>query len=295
MDANARGLGYTPLIIAVRFNMPDTANLLLTHHADVNQRDASENPALYFAVAKPSLEMVNMLLQHGPEVDVPDYRGWTPLESAVANNQTDIATKLLEAGANPNIILRTSDSSLIWLNFNSMLEVAVKRMNLPLAEALLAHGANPNLADNGGTTPIAMVKIQQANPQLNQKQVEDLDKIYALLRNAKADENLQRLSSISVTRNGAPAKTVFLKGTNIWNHYTLLDLLAQFYAPRLRWVGFTRKHIADLRSAWLGVSRFLKDAHQPVGKEWPDECHQCGCRGDVEDGRLFEECTAGMG
>ncbi len=59
-----------------------------------------------------------------------------------------------------------------------------------------------------------------------------MGEIVELLLKAGANDNLQRLSTISVSRESANfTQTVFLKGTNSFNHYTLLQLLTAFYAP----------------------------------------------------------------
>jgi ankyrin repeat protein len=219
----------TPLLWAVFQNQPEIAELLLANGADVNAQNIDRQSALSDLVNRNLQEMAKIILSHKPTVDILDKEGFTPLQRAVGDNRIPIAELLLNAGVNV-------DARYNYPGYNHMtpLEMAVSRRNKPMVELLLAHKANPNLQDDYGKTPLSFAKVS-SNPgqpktldQIEQEKV--LAAIESLLRQAGANDNLERLSVIQLGRDAA-FKVIFWKGTNSFNSHTLFEAIARAYSP----------------------------------------------------------------
>jgi ankyrin repeat protein len=244
-DVNAKDTaGESPLILAAAIDHGNgaggenrdrlgIAELLLAGGADVNAQDNEYASALSLAVYNNSPAMVKLILARKPKVDILDKDGCTPLQRTLQQQRADIAAMLLDAGANPDAKYPKSSGS--WTGL-SAIEVAVITANKPMVQLLLAHKANPNAQDDSGETPLSRAKVLESDPAHARLMGEIVD----LLRSAGANENLRRLSTIGVSRAGADyagadyTQTVFLKGTNSFNHYSLFQLLTAFYAPPIK-------------------------------------------------------------
>ncbi|HZQ48111.1 MAG TPA: ankyrin repeat domain-containing protein [Verrucomicrobiae bacterium] len=220
--------GLAPLALAARYRREDIAELLLANGADVNLRDRSGQSPLSEAVRSPSVEMVKLILAHKPNLETLDQSHWTPLQWAIATDPLEIVALLLDAGAAPDSIYPQGQT----LAGMTPLEAAISYSHWPQVDLLLKHKADPNFRDANGNTPLSHVKDVERVAANDPARMAKLAEIKDLLRKAGANENLERLSAISVSRGGAnPAQRVFR--TNSLNHFTLLQLLGAFYAPPL--------------------------------------------------------------
>ncbi len=209
------------------------ANSLLAAGADVNSQNNFKESPLRKAVYNKSSELVKLLLQHQAKVDLLDGQGYSPLEWAVQWQAADIAGLLLEAGANPNVKFPSKNGYSSGWDGKTPLGMAVANIDKPLVEVLLLHKADPNLPDDQGDTPLSIAKQKQKDYGMSPDQGRTAAEITELLLKAGANENLHRLSTIGVSRAG-DQKTVFTMEPNLPNHFSLLDLVAAFYAPPYR-------------------------------------------------------------
>lgn len=96
--------GFTALHLSAFFGHPDIVRRLLAAGADVGP--VADNPSkvqpLHSAVARGSLEAVEILLEAGAAVDARQEGGFTPLMGAAAAGATGLVGRLLEAGADPS-------------------------------------------------------------------------------------------------------------------------------------------------------------------------------------------------
>lgn len=110
-------------------------------------------PSLANAIIAGNVNAVIQQLQYNDINEIDEY-GFRPIIEAAIVNRTDIATLLLEHGADVNQQDATGGSALQW---------AVENNNLELCELLLKHGANPNTYNLAGQPILAMPMLRQQN------------------------------------------------------------------------------------------------------------------------------------
>ena len=96
------GDGWTPLHLAAAFGTPDSVDLLLQHGAQVDamSKNPQRNQPLHAALALGrNPETVRLLLAHGADPNATQVGGFTPLFSAATANRRDLAELLVEHGA----------------------------------------------------------------------------------------------------------------------------------------------------------------------------------------------------
>jgi ankyrin repeat protein len=220
-DVNARrNDGFSALLWAVDDNRLENAKLLLASGAEVDIKNDQEVSPLQRAVGLDSLEMVKAILERKPDLEIRDVNGRTPLQLAVIKPQLEIAGLLLDAGADPNVPYKDVDNA-------SPLQLAAVRLDKPMVELLVAHKADLNLQDRYGSTALSRIRDLAARGSSPRSRIVG-GEIAELLRRAGADENLQRLSIIGVSR-GDFEQNLFTKETNSYNRYTLFELIAKVY------------------------------------------------------------------
>ena len=100
--------GLRPIHCAVRMGIIELVELLIQHGADVNAADVVGNRPLHEAVCH-DLNIVQLLVQNGAKLNVQNIYGETPLHVAVEHQQPEVCMFLLNAGAD----IRLTD---IWRN-----------------------------------------------------------------------------------------------------------------------------------------------------------------------------------
>lgn len=96
------GDGWTALHLAAAFGSPDAVDLLLQHGAQVDavSRNPQKNQPLHAALALArNPETISLLLAHDADPNATQAGGFTPLFSAATANRRDLAAMLIEAGA----------------------------------------------------------------------------------------------------------------------------------------------------------------------------------------------------
>jgi ankyrin repeat protein len=148
-DVNARGFWReeTPLHVASRQGLMETARVLLKHGAETEARDNDYDfSPLERATGGGHVKLAQVLLEHGANVNAQNNDGrWTPLHVASEFGQSAVAQVLLKHGA--DVKARKEDNE-------TPLHCAE---NEEVARLLLEHGADANALDIKNRTPLHRV------------------------------------------------------------------------------------------------------------------------------------------
>ncbi|XP_053691391.1 uncharacterized protein LOC128739915 [Sabethes cyaneus] len=147
------GLSY--LHAAALRNQPQIANLLLLHSSLlVDELDELNQTPLYYAALSNSLPTVEVLLDHGADVDLQNLKQKTPLMLAAENGNVEMVQLFLHFGADASLVQNyhygnNSASILHCLAEKGFVEL------LPLLEPFL----KVNCTDRHGMTPLHYAAI----------------------------------------------------------------------------------------------------------------------------------------
>jgi len=208
-----------PLNLAVSLKRKSAAELLLKAGADPNLSSGNQRfVPLVVAIGNRAPDMVDLLLAHHADPNAKNPDGNGPLYYAINSGQKDIVESLLDHKA--DIELENGER-------RTPLSLAASQGRQELVELLLARGANPNASDSGQTPLMEVLRnTSKAAPQTRGT----LEAIAAALRQRGALEDVPQLDRIEIRRSSAKySQTIFRKGTNDWNQFTLFDLIAVHY------------------------------------------------------------------
>lgn len=164
VQATPKG-GLTPLLFAARVGDLETARLLVSKGADVNESTPEEGNSLVVAASAGHEDLALFLLEQGADPNAVDGGGITPLHYAMRDGLKvlhgyDIsgAQRLCQSGAGARCLVVEDESMLSDPRYKTFEltppeeeKVLPGRNMLNLAKALLARGAAPNAQLN--TTP----------------------------------------------------------------------------------------------------------------------------------------------
>lgn len=129
-DLNAfSGDGFQPLGLACFFGHTEVAKFLIDQGVEVNtpSRNTQKVTPLHSAAAADSFEIVNLLVDHGADVNARQQGDFTPLHAAAQNGNLAMTRFLVERGA--RVDARTSEGL-------SSLDYATKSNNTALVDYL---------------------------------------------------------------------------------------------------------------------------------------------------------------
>jgi ankyrin repeat protein len=146
--------GRTPLYLVVN-NRPvryEAARILLEHGADPNFYYNSET-LLHTAVTEQDTILASLLIDFGANVNTVNRIGFTPLFYAVFIDNVSIASRLISNGADPFVIDRGG---------SGLLHYASRYLSYETAKLLIEAGLDVNSKDNNGYTPIFWLNNEQS-------------------------------------------------------------------------------------------------------------------------------------
>lgn len=139
--------GHNPLFCAVESNQYFIARFLIEKGADVNLKYKHEYFTILIAsVFSRNVQLTSLLLDHGANIDDTDLCGETPLMWAVKEGMVDMATLLINRGANLEKLEPGS--------FMTALLLSIQHRQPDTALLLIDSGADVNIKNIAGTTPI---------------------------------------------------------------------------------------------------------------------------------------------
>lgn len=140
------------LFDAARLGRTDMVPALIQAGADIAARDESGYSALILACYHGHEDTAAMLLELGAPVDQPDAaRGNTALMGAAFKGLGGIAERLLEAGAEPDVVNHAGQTALMF---------AALFGRAALVDELITRGADPHLIDAAGNSAVSVARSQ---------------------------------------------------------------------------------------------------------------------------------------
>jgi len=135
-----------PLYYASLLRLRDlTTHLLTERPEDVRAKGGSEVTPLHASAYHGHVDVVSLLIDHFPNLDIRGYLGETPLHRSSQGGHLEIGQRLLDRGANINAGDNTN-----W----TPLSIAAMHGQLEVVRMLLDHGAAINSPNDDGWTPL---------------------------------------------------------------------------------------------------------------------------------------------
>jgi excisionase family DNA binding protein len=204
----------TPLCHAAESGHTHSVEWFLDHGADVTRGRVGDSAPVYCALHDDHTELASLLIDRGgkstlhqavacdhlararqllnaganvhQEEDPPYYD--TPLAMAIWRDSSEMATLLLEFGADPNQPDRTGG--------HTALIDAVLKGSAKMVKLLLAHGADPDIADSAGHTPIELAFLKDRT-HLAHLMEAHIDKKLSLVENETGIQPLYTVSRVA--------------------------------------------------------------------------------------------------
>ncbi|XP_041032627.1 B-cell lymphoma 3 protein homolog [Carcharodon carcharias] len=129
--------GYTPLHVAVNSHHREIVAHLLAQGADIDAADIkSGRTPLVHAVESNCMDMVNLLLEHGANVNLQTYSGNTALHSSSGRGLMEIVKVLLKNGADSSIKNCHNDTSLMVAKNRKVIDILRGKASRSVAQTL---------------------------------------------------------------------------------------------------------------------------------------------------------------
>jgi ankyrin repeat protein len=142
-------LGNSALLHAIDGENLAMVQLLVEHGANVNQANSRKQTPLLYAVAKNNYAIAETLASAGASVNQADAEGITPLWLAVQNKNAPLVLYLVTRGARVNDQDREG---------NSVLLIAAANNDVQMVKALIQNRADPYASNQSGITPLDVLK-----------------------------------------------------------------------------------------------------------------------------------------
>jgi len=149
--------GSPPLVEAIKSGNRASALALMAKRVDVNAAEPDGTTALHWAVQQNDIDLVTRLIRAGAKVNVKNDFGSTPMSEAAVVGSAPLLGALLEAGADvesPNADDQTA------------LMVVARTSQVDAARLLIQRGANVNAAEKWRGQTALMWAVAQHQPEM---------------------------------------------------------------------------------------------------------------------------------
>ncbi|MCR5436879.1 MAG: ankyrin repeat domain-containing protein [Treponema sp.] len=139
-----KGIPFTPDCFAsyIAKNKTQICNLFIQGGINLNSRDENGTPMLNIAVRNDNEAFVTKLIELGADINiVSEDRGYTPVMDAVWRKNVEITEYLIKSGADLNTINKEGQTNLV---------LAVGSEAEKICELLAKNGADPDIKDQMG-------------------------------------------------------------------------------------------------------------------------------------------------
>ncbi|EAY09570.1 ankyrin repeat protein, putative [Trichomonas vaginalis G3] len=127
------------------FNIPSFLKYLLSHGANINDKNKNGQTTLHIAAMHNNKETAEVLILHGANINEKNKAGETALHYAAMYNNKETAEVLILHGANINEKDEAGETAL---------HIAAMQNSKKTAEVLISHGANINEKNKNGQTAL---------------------------------------------------------------------------------------------------------------------------------------------
>lgn len=135
--------GWTPLHFAAGFGSVEITDLLIKKGADVNAQEESGYGPIHWAAKNNYPDCIKLLIENGADKNLKNKHGWTALFSAAYEGSTESLKLLIDSGFDVNLKDDQGRTPLYW---------AVVRNNSDAVKTLLVAGADVSIVNNDGNT-----------------------------------------------------------------------------------------------------------------------------------------------
>ncbi|MDY6030180.1 MAG: ankyrin repeat domain-containing protein [Treponemataceae bacterium] len=156
-----KGIPFTPdcFSFEIAKNNLEIAELFLKAGMDVNCRDSSGTPMICIASRSERKNMIDWLLKNGADIDaVSEDRGYSAVMDAVWKSDFDLVKYFVEKGASLNFVGKDGQSALI---------LATGIGKEKICEILVKNGADPDFKDKMGMSSMAYAKLFKKDNLIN--------------------------------------------------------------------------------------------------------------------------------
>ncbi|EAX95716.1 ankyrin repeat protein, putative [Trichomonas vaginalis G3] len=145
VDFRSKDEARSALLNALGSNRLELVNLLISLGIDINAKNTFGETPFLFAVGHSSIDIIKLLIAHGVDINAKNEFDFYPIHAAVRRQSTEIVELLILHGANINVKNRP--------DFYPIHE-AVLMDNKDMVRLLISHGADVNQKNDKGITPV---------------------------------------------------------------------------------------------------------------------------------------------
>jgi len=143
--------GYTTFHWAVSTSNADIVKYFIENKVKVDDgtNKTGQRP-IHWAAMKGNIEIFNLIILQGIDINEQDNKGYTPLMTSVQYGHIPLMTFIISKGAKLETEDKTGDNALHW---------AAYKGNGELVSLLIYFGLNPKRTDNIGQTPLHLACV----------------------------------------------------------------------------------------------------------------------------------------